>query len=105
MPTTQNPLNVTLRKPFYGILPANGMTAFVVSPPMGLQETILCAATRPGEVTFTTPRPDAIVVTSKSQVPIAFGVMIVPTNVVGPSNPFLQAIADRVRALFLRLRG
>lgn len=101
----ENPLNTVLRKPFYGVLPAGGTLAFTVSPPMNAQETLLCAASAPREVSFNVPRPDAIVVTSRAQIPVAFGVLVIPTNVIGPNESMIASLLLRARAFFARLRG
>lgn len=93
----ENPFNFQLRKPFYGIVPPGSQVAFTVSPPITTEEAILVVATRPGEVTFTTPRPDAIMVVSRAKVPVGFGVMVVPTSVMGPNASLWNRIAESVR--------
>ena len=77
----------------------------MMSPPMTAQETLVCAASQPNLVKFTVPRPDAIVVTSVSGYPIAFGVMVIPTNVIGPTDSFWKMIADKVRSWTARLKA
>lgn len=96
-----------LRKPFYGVIHPGGTMAVHVAPPMdGTQEKIIAVASAPNEVTFTPVKPDTIVVQSKSNAPVAWGLMIVPVGVFGPApqSPIGQLIA-RVGEIFARLRG
>lgn len=101
----ENPTNFVLRRPFYGVVPARSQVAFVVSPPMSPQETLMCAATRANsEVVFSSPRPDAIVVQNRSATPVAFGVMVIP-SVIGPSESVWQTLLAKIQSWTNRLRS
>lgn len=99
-----------MRRPLYGIIPPGGTVAVHVSPPLQPEaEVVVKAATRPREVKFTVLKADTIVVQSVSQLPVAYGIMVVPTNVIGPqesvTDAWLAQLKLKVAQLFYRLRG
>lgn len=99
-----------MRRPMYGVLPPGGTVAVHVNPPIQPEvEVLLKAATRPNEVRFTVLKPDTVVVQSISQMPVAYGIAIVPTNVLGPQETLMDAwlaqLKGRVLLAFQRLRG
>jgi hypothetical protein len=69
------------------------------------QETLLAVASRTGgEVVFSSPRPDAIVVQNRAPMPVAFGVMVIP-SVIGPTNSLWDALLAKIQSWTHRLRG
>ena len=99
------PLNVTFRRPFYGVLSPGANAAVQVVPPIGADERLFCVASRPNEVQFAAARPDTVVITNRSRYPVAWAFAVIPSNVVGPSDSLWQLIGDKIRIAIQRLRG